>query len=458
MTCMSSKPNILFLIVDSFRADKFFGKDRTCKTPNIDNLVKNGAYFQQSISASDATILNWAAIFSGLFPPKTGVRSEQFNKVNDTIKTIFNVLEENNYNFYSYLTNISEILGLFPEFQNKDSFEFSEPRLNDGIGDRIIRNIDSGKLKEPWLFIIHTMDLHFPIILPDEYNTSEFGQSTYEKQISSIDSWIGKISDTIDSEKTLFVITADHGSYINSMNINDKIISTEENYSNETLKRKIGFKIPKFLDPVKKRAFFYNEKKSQESRLKKIENFDLKPHQKRNLLSGKFEINHTLFDDKVRIPLLFSGKNIKSEKIIEQQVRNVDIFPTILDLIGIKNKLNLDGISLKPLMYGQVSDEQPAYIESTPLVQIESNDVVGVRTGNYKYFRDSKNPKKRIHLYDLKNDPNENINLKDNNYEIIFEMEKILNTFSKKTDADKNKFSEEETRMIEDELRRMGYV
>ena len=37
-------------------------------------------------------------------------------------------------------------------------------------------------------------------------------------------------------------------------------------------------------------------------------------------------------------------------------------------------------------------------------------------------------------------------------------MEKILNTFSKKTDADENKFSEEETRMIEDELRRMGYV
>ena len=165
-----------------------------------------------------------------------------------------------------------------------------------------------------------------------------------------------------------------------------------------------------------------------------------------------------MFDDKVRIPLLFSGKNIKSEKIIEQQVRNVDIFPTILDLIGIKNKLNLDGISLKPLMYGQVSDEQPAYIESTPLVQIESNDVVGVRTGNYKYFRDSKNPKKRIHLYDLKNDPNENINLKDNNYEIIFEMEKILSTFSKKIDVDENKFSEEETRMIEDELRRMGYV
>tara|TARA_Y100000310_G_scaffold345718_1_gene468778 strand:+ start:13278 stop:14645 length:1368 start_codon:yes stop_codon:yes gene_type:complete len=455
---MFSKPNILFLIVDSFRADKFFGKDRTCKTPNIDNLVKNGAYFQQAISTSDATILNWATIFSGLFPPKTGVRSEQFNKVNDNIETIFDVLQENNYNFYSYLTNISEILGLFPEFQNKDSFEFSEPRLNDGVGNRIIKNIGSGKLKEPWLFIIHSMDLHFPIILPDEYSTSEFGQSTYEKQISSIDSWIGKISDTIDSEKTLFVITADHGSYINSVNIDGKIISTEENYSNETLKRKIGFKIPKFLDPVKKRAFFHTEKKSQENRLKKIENFDLKPHQKRNLLSGKFEINHTLFDDKVRIPLLFYGKNIKSEKIIEQQVRNADIFPTLLDLIELKNSLKLDGVSLKPLMEDKIFGELPAYIESTPLIQIESNDVVGVRTEKYKYFRDSDDSQKRIHLYDLKTDPYEDSNVHENNPKIILEMEQILSSFTKRIDASNDEFSEEETEMIEDELRKMGYV
>ena len=67
------KTNILFLIIDSFRNDKFFGNDRTCKTPNIDNLVKNGTYFQQAVSTSDATILNWTSIFSGLIPPKTGI-------------------------------------------------------------------------------------------------------------------------------------------------------------------------------------------------------------------------------------------------------------------------------------------------------------------------------------------------------------------------------------------------
>ena len=33
------KPNILFLVIDSFRADKFLGKSKTSLTPNLDNLL-----------------------------------------------------------------------------------------------------------------------------------------------------------------------------------------------------------------------------------------------------------------------------------------------------------------------------------------------------------------------------------------------------------------------------------
>ena len=223
-------------------------------------------------------------------------------------------------------------------------------------------------------------------------------------------------------------------------------------------KRKIGFKIPKFLDPVKKRAFFLVEEKSQENKIKKLQKLDLKPHQKRNLLSGKFEIDHTLFDDKVRIPLLFYGKNISSGKIIEQQVRNIDIFPTILDLLELNNSLKLDGVSLKPLMENKIFDELPAYIESTPLIQIESNDVVGIRTSSYKYFRDSNNSQKRIHLYDLKKDPHEDNNIHQKHPKIVLEMEEILSSFTKKIENSNDEFSEEETEMIEDELRKMGYV
>ena len=132
------KTNILFLIIDSFRNDKFYGKERLCKTPNLDNLLKNGTYFEQAISSSDATILNWVSIFSGLIPPKTGIRSDKFNKLDSDVKTIFDILKQNEYNFYSYLTNISDTLGLFPKFLNNDFHASEEPRLNDGIGEKII--------------------------------------------------------------------------------------------------------------------------------------------------------------------------------------------------------------------------------------------------------------------------------------------------------------------------------
>ncbi len=37
-----SKPNILFILVDSLRADKVFGKNKTSKIPNTESLIKNG--------------------------------------------------------------------------------------------------------------------------------------------------------------------------------------------------------------------------------------------------------------------------------------------------------------------------------------------------------------------------------------------------------------------------------
>ncbi|EIJ66141.1 hypothetical protein BD31_I2198, partial [Candidatus Nitrosopumilus salaria BD31] len=42
------KPNILFLVIDSMRSDKCYGKNKTSITPNIDSLIKQGIYFSQA--------------------------------------------------------------------------------------------------------------------------------------------------------------------------------------------------------------------------------------------------------------------------------------------------------------------------------------------------------------------------------------------------------------------------
>ena len=47
------KPNIFLLTIDSLRADKIFGKNKSSITPNIDFLINNGAYFKEAISSID---------------------------------------------------------------------------------------------------------------------------------------------------------------------------------------------------------------------------------------------------------------------------------------------------------------------------------------------------------------------------------------------------------------------
>jgi hypothetical protein len=103
-------------------------------------------------------------------------------------------------------------------------------------------------------------------------------------------------------------------------------------------------------------------------------------------------------------------------------------------------------------------DEKIAYFESTPLVLIDSNDVIGIRTSKYKYFRDKNNPKNRIHFYDLENDPYEDVNIKSTNIDKINEFENILSNLLKNSKNNFDNDDELNSEEIENELRKLGYV
>lgn len=70
---MKMDSNILFIIIDSLREDKFSGRG-TSITPNIDSLIKKGTYFSQTISSSDVTGICLGNIFTGMFSNKTGIK------------------------------------------------------------------------------------------------------------------------------------------------------------------------------------------------------------------------------------------------------------------------------------------------------------------------------------------------------------------------------------------------
>ena len=451
------KPNIVFLIIDSFRSDKFFGNTKNIKNSTIHNLINNGSYFSNTISSADGTILSWSSIFTGKFPFKTGIRSSKFNRLSSDTNTFFDILQKKDYNFYSYLPKLSETVGLFPKFENDDNFYDFYMGLTNGLGQKILEQLKN-KPKEPWFFLIHSMDLHPPINIEKKFDSDEYGENYYERKISEIDPWLNKISESIDFSNTLFIITADHGSYIKSVTRNGKQIDTNVNLNSEMISSKIGKKIPKFLHPLKDKLFFVREKIDKQKKYQNLKDLELKPHEMRALMSGRADTDHFLFDEKIKVPLLLIGKNIPKGKKISQQVRAIDIFPTLFDLMQIKIPDKIDGASLINLMNGIDEDEKIAYIESNPLVLSESNDVIGIRTSAYKYFRDKDNPKNRIHLYDLKNDPYENFNIASSNTDKITTFENILSDMIKNSKNIVNNDDELNSEEIENELRKLGYV
>ena len=101
------KPNILILTVDSLRADKIYGNDKSSLTPNIDSLIKKGAYFTQAISTSDATGLSLGSIFTASYPFKTGITHFNYNS---DVSTYFQILKDQGYHTFATVPDVSFFL------------------------------------------------------------------------------------------------------------------------------------------------------------------------------------------------------------------------------------------------------------------------------------------------------------------------------------------------------------
>jgi len=463
------KPNILFLIFDAFRADKISGHNKNSITPTFDFVKENGVFFDNTISSSDGTILSYAGLFTGKHPFKTGMRNSKLTRLCDTTSYL-EILKKNGYNLYGCVPKSTTLLEIIPEFENNFEAEMDYPNILTKAGKFILNKLESG-MKEPWFFLVHVMNMHFPITKPKGFESEKYGNSNYEKQISAIDAWLNKVFKKIDLKNTLVIITGDHGAYIQSLK-NDsldidfqdkgemqmkisKVARLANPWRNSVTAEPVA---PKSLESLKMKMFLAREKFNRNKKLKKIKGLNLKPHEIRGLLSQRSNPERFLFDEKIRVPLFMIGHKVNQKKTISQQIRLIDVFPTICDMIGIPGERNVDGISVYPLLQGKKIEDVAAYIESTPAIQIKTDDVIGIRTNRYKYFRSRYDPKKHIHFYDLKNDPYEDENLADKSKETCAKMEGILKNIINGFSLEKVCYEDNNDKKVENVLKKLGYV
>ena len=439
------KPNIFLITIDSLRIDKTFGENKSSVTPNLDSLIRKSTYFTQTICTADQTGLSLGSLFTSLYPFKSGI---SYFQVDHNVPNFFNLLQRENYKLHSFVPDLSFFKNLTKNFERNEYYVYND-RENwlqlVGFGNQILKKLE--QMTKPWFYFVHLMDLRPPYYLPPEFDKDEFGDTKYDRMLSYIDTWIGKFVEKIDLKETIFVLSSDHGDYISVLD--------------EDLNQ---IKIPKILKKTKKiiPSTISDPILSKLQRIRKaIELKKLKknmtPQQFRTLQKKGDEF---LFDELVRIPFILTGFGVPPNLIIEQQVRKVDIFPTLCELIGISSDLGqINGRSLVPLLNKQPLIEEPAYIESGSVSVTELGKVMGIRTSNYKYLRSRQDPTKNVTLYDIKNDPNETKNIASLNPQIVKEMENILQKItSDSLIHDSTSITKDESKKIEAELRKLGYI
>ncbi len=442
-------PDIIFLLVDGLRADHCFGKNKKAKTPTIDSLMKSGIYFKNSISCTDITGYSIRSIFSGRFPFGCGKNKKKVEKTYSEKTSYLTTLKKSGYHLYAHMGKALFNQGYQNVFENDDVTSVNS--VYQGLSDKIIKKITSNSLKEPWFFYIHPEDVHVPCVVPDKFQKLNL-EERYNLNIEAVDTEIKKILENIELSKTTIILTADHGEYLNPFD-NYKGLQDKTPFFNKIIKKIIKKIIPNS---------FHKSMHSKKLEIQnQIRNSNLKtPHEKRSLEErpGKHRM---LYDDIVHVPLLFSGYGIPHVEPITEQVGIIDIFPTITDILQIKHDHQINGKSLKPLMNNEKRFDSPIYLENGTLKTKINNSTscIGLRTNNFKYFRDIDNAKENINLYNLKNDIYEDVNIAKENMHKIEEFEKIISELKNESIIeDKEICDNDESEEIERELKKLGYL
>ena len=449
-------PNIIFFLIDGLRADQVYGNDRTCKTPNIDSLIQKGMYFEQAASSADGTIISLNTMFSSNFQVAHAVK---YQKIVLNENNLINVLKKNGYHVYGISPKLTSFNSLRECFENENNnYDWIEPNipsetLPTGLAKKIIQLLESKK-QGPCFYYFHILDLHplregrKPIGI-ENFDNEKFGLSLYERTVSSIDFWLGKILEHVD-KNDIIILTADHGERIPHGGFREVDFEPKLEHTVDFGKKLL----PKSAHKIGGQ-FLSNIRKSVGKRKLNRSNQKLTDCQKR---SRDPYFTLSLFDEMIHVPLLFAGNLIKPS-VITKQVRHIDIFPTICELLDVPLDVKISGKSLASVTNENSWKENPNYLHTMPYQKLSPLDMVGLRTSKYKYFRAARNLKENVNLYDLSNDPYENNNIAQTHKQLVVQFEKKILKLEKDNLSEyEEKIPDKEMEEISNELYKLGYI
>lgn len=447
------KPNVLFLLVDALRADKSVSPELRHRLPNIRRLVDNGVTFDTMISVASYTLVCVSSMFTGLYPVSHRVRMMGANRLPSWCNTLAEVFKKAGYNTRGHFAGpLEDFVGFDRGFDFYKMRKEEEEHVYNDWGDRLIKEIKESDDK-PWFSYVHFWEVHQPRRVLPEKNSKEHGDTLYERAVSSWDVALGRILDSIP-ENTLVILTGDHGEHIGGSKLDNAIDRFKTPIRNSLKKIGLGEKSLKKISQARVQL------------MRKMFKMGVIDSPEATLVGH----GHHVYDNLVRIPFVMMNPEILPKgKRISQQVSQVDIMPTLLDLLGLSNpKHKFDGRSLVPLIRGDKMEDIPVYMEAGVFDNPEDKRKGKVRMGSvrhkdYKYVYGVNDDNIQEEMYEITQDPNEKNNIALDALDKKRELQALCDKHFAKDDEkigdkDNKELTKEEADDLHDRLKDLGYM
>ncbi|MFH1038805.1 MAG: sulfatase-like hydrolase/transferase [PVC group bacterium] len=336
-------PNVIIILVDALRPDHLSCNGYFLPTsPNIDAMAAGGVLFKSALAASSWSLPTHASLFTGLYPSSHGAYSF-FSVLGDEIPTLAGILSENGYYALSLYDNpLLKIAGLNKGFDlaagvvidRRVSFTlmriYQKFVKKDSPANQILELAGkwvehSARLEVPCFIFMNLFDVHAPYT-PKEPYFSEFTKSVNIDQVNmplirKLNSVSVKIKDKLD---VLSELTETDRSYL--LRLYDSNISYEDKLMGNLLRllKNTGRYDNTLVIVTADHGEYLGEHHCLGHFVKKMYNPGLK------------------------IPLIINFPEKVKPGIREGYVSQVDIFPTVLSLIGLKNRIppEVQGVDL----------------------------------------------------------------------------------------------------------------
>lgn len=367
--------NIILIVLDAARPDHFscYGYHRLT-TPFIDKLAKEGVLFENAYTVAPYTIASTTSLFTSLYPNTHHV-TRWWKKMPRRMKTLAEILQQHGYATYG-----SGFIMDWGEWANKgfkQTFDLdisTKENLEKDLTNFFAGLSDEPKPNVPAFFYIHIRPPHADYDPPEEFDKwSNPGLRTEYADLIKVDTLlrIDEGKRDINKEELQFLVDKYDGNLLWADWLVQQLMERFREY---------GLYNNSMIIVAADHGEAFRE-------------------------HGKLMHNSTVYNEMIKIPLIIKFPYFmkSAKKVIDANVENIDIMPTVLEFLHIDySNLSIQGKSLIPLVFGE--DQE---VKEYGFARGFWPEMYSIYDSHYKYILDFD----KKELYDLNNDPQEKVNL-----------------------------------------------